>query len=336
MRGESVLSAPVSYSAGEYNSPARLALYQSSARPDQAETWLEMGMGLLSRGDYQAAESTFRAALRLSPACDEARIGLARIAWYRGDAAGAEAQLADMDDHPGAEQLRQEIEAAAIASPDKVWHLDIANGAATIFGSIKTWAGERFADARPLHRRSVSGPVSAYSLKFERKDVYFQTRLNHQLGNQAKAYVSVGGGLDSGSRPRAALLGGVSMPASEVFQSAPPVFLSLDGRIASYASGEIARTSLALNTSFFGDRLKLVSRGILLSDERDRMREGFALDGEMQAGEASKLVLSYADAPEISGGVTIDVISTSLALRHDLTDDMDVSLSASHEEKRAY
>ena len=78
------------------------------------------------------------------------------------------------------------------------------------------------------------------------------------------------------------------------------------------------------------------SRWIATWDEFGEFRSGYALNGELRAADRWRLYAGWADAPESSEGVTIDVRALSLGVAVDLDDRTAIRLDGTKEDRGAY
>ncbi|HZV83377.1 MAG TPA: YaiO family outer membrane beta-barrel protein, partial [Brevundimonas sp.] len=158
---------------------------------------------------------------------------------------------------------------------------------------------------------------------------YTEARLNRRLPD-GSAYVALGGAVNANYRPE------VAVRAGAVFTLAGGLTATLDASAARYGSGSVVSLQPGLAASLFADRLNLSARWINVRDETRRHRQGYALGGSYQVTDRLRVRAGFADAPESSEGVTVDVRARTVGLDIGVTHRATVRVTATSEDRGSY
>ena len=82
--------------------------------------------------------------------------------------------------------------------------------------------------------------------------------------------------------------------------------------------------------------MRISAHGVVVRDETGHVRTGYGLGATLRAGERSTLSLGWADAPESSEGVTVDVRAISLGLSTAVSPDLRLRADLLREDRRAF
>lgn len=112
--------------SGDYDHARALLEALTSAEPDNADAWLQLGLARSATGDSRGARDAFLRVLALAPEYDDARLGLARLAYRSGDVAEAERMLNSMSPARSGDAEVVELRAALAGrrSEDSLWRVD--------------------------------------------------------------------------------------------------------------------------------------------------------------------------------------------------------------------
>lgn len=297
------------------------------ARPDDVDARLNLGLAFLALGRLDEAESAFSTVVARAPDYADAHGGLARVAQRRGDLATARreaakaAQLAPDDPELGA--LVQSLD------PPPLWRIDVSGSRSTLSGGLPDWLEARFSVSRALSDQwNVVFAIEATE-RFNDRDTYVEGRFDRRLA-RGSVYVAAGGAPDADYRPEALLgFGGQ-------WQFARRIAGTLDGSAARYRSGSVTTVQPGVLVDIVPGRLQIAARWIHVRDEAGDPRDGYALQSRWQAADRVALRLGYADAPETSEGVTVDVVAWNAGLDFELTERVTLRLTGVSEDRGAY
>jgi YaiO family outer membrane protein len=313
--------------AGDYSGAECTLTRLIVATPRDADAWLELGLLRAVEGDAQRAEAAFLQVLQIAPDYDDAKIGLARLAYRTGDVAGARIWLArigpDRAHDPEIEALRAQLRHASRAQ----WRWDVLAGYSRLSNDLSPWREASVSISRREGQSSLGLGID-YARRFSRTDVYGELRFARGFGATTWS-LALGGATRAHFLPEAA--------ARVAFSTREDRDWIFDGAltIARYNVGEVDRFGLRA-TRRFGDALRFNAQGILVRDETDELRSGYAVGGAWRFRDRLELSLAWSDAPESSEGVTLDVRGVELGLAADVTPRLRVRVSALHEQRDAF
>ena len=312
---------------GRFAEAVELLGAESRAAPGNADVWVQYGLSLTPLGRYDEAEAAFERALSLAPDYDDAKVGVARIAWLRGDEAEAR-RLLDGVGTDDARSLRARLDAPP-AYTSLPWRVDLTVGRSELTAGLPAWTEAGIALGRRLDERTSFGVLAEYARRFESDDIYLQARIDRNFAGGTTAYVALGGAPDASFRPERAVLAGGSMTFASGFQA------SLDAGYSAYRAGDVVTLAPGLGWRF-GDQSGVNARLISLRDENGQTRTGYSAGVEAALNPRTILLAGYANAPETSEGVTVNVSGATVGLRRQLTDTRGVSVYLVHEARGAY
>jgi len=306
-----------------------------------ADVWLNLGLAYSAVGRFDDAERALAEAERLAPAYADVDVARARLAFWRGDLADAERQLAPLlaaqPPNADARALSDQIAAArrAPAAPvssettDRArWRLDLG---ATYGDRTKGLSSTRIGQAALSRTRdgvTVGGSVE-HARQFGASDTYLEGLLARRWG-----YVAVGGTPNADFRPEWAIRAGL-VSSARALGGGWNAQLAVDGGHARYPTGGVWSLHPSLTVAR-GEALSLTARWINVVDETDEYRSGYALRGGWRPVPRLLLQAGWSHAPESSEGVTVRVKAASLGAAFDVSDDLTLRLDGVHEDRPAY
>lgn len=312
---------------GRFAEAAELLGAETRAAPGNADVWVQYGLSLTPLGRYDEAEAAFERALSLAPDYDDAKVGLARIAWLRGNEAEARSWL-DGVGTDDARSLRARLDTPQ-GNSSPPWRADLTVGRSELTAGLPAWTEAGIALGRRLDERTSFGVLAEYARRFESDDIYLQARVDRSFAGGATVYVAVGGAPGASFRPERAVLAGSSMTFASGLQA------SLDAGYTTYRAGDVVTLAPALGWRF-GDQSGINARLISLRDENGQTRTGYSAGFEAALNPSTILLGAYTNAPETSEGVTVNVSGATVGVRRQLTDTRGVSVYLVHEARGAY
>ncbi|MFC6197719.1 YaiO family outer membrane beta-barrel protein [Ponticaulis profundi] len=298
--------------AGELDRAVDIFQRLTQENPDNSDAWVQLGLTYLNLQRLDEAEEALKRALRIAPDYEDAYLGLARVEWYRGNRSAAQSYLERAGTSQDANALRAQIDSAA-SGPR--WRADASIGYSELTENLPGWSegalslGYRLSDATTL----TTG--LQYARRFDNTDLFLHAGLTHSLDNRALLYMSLGGAPDGDFRPEFEFRAGGDFPMVSSSQRDLEIWGQISASTASFASGDVQSASAGLQLRLDNDRYRIGARLIGLSDETDESRNGYALDGAWQVTDTIRLLSGYADSPETSEGVTVDVKSYHIGAR---------------------
>ncbi|MDY6923148.1 MAG: YaiO family outer membrane beta-barrel protein [Pseudomonadota bacterium] len=296
-------------------------------RPGDVDARLNRGLSLLALDRLDEAEADFEAVLAVAPDYVDARLGLAGVARARGDLARAR-----METGRAALAAPERADVAALARalrPQPGWRADLDVSESRLGAGLPGWTEARLAVARTWNERWTIGAAGEWTERFGEEDLFVEARLDRRLG-WGGAYAALGGALEAEYRPEVSLRAGTDVRLSPVIGG------TLDASAARFPSGDVTSLQPGLAADLAQGRVRLSARWINVWDEADRRRTGYAVGALWTGSDRLRLRLDYADAPETSEGVTVDVRAVGAGAEIGLTDRVSLRLGALHEDRGAY
>ena len=298
-----------------------------AVRPDDVDAWLNLGLARLMLGQFEDAEAAFNAVLSRTPDYADAHAGLARVAQRRGDLATARAQAAEAARLAPADP-ELDLLVRSLSAPSQ-WRLELQASHSALSGGLPDWSEARITASGSLDDRWSGAFTVEATERFDKRDAYVEARLDRRLQGGG-VYVSLGGAPDADYRPEVFLGLGGQMRLTDRLSA------TLDASAAKYATGNVSVIQPGLLFEVVPDRLQIAARWIIVHDEAGDNRHGYSLQSRWQANSRLGLRLGYADAPESSEGVTVDVSAWNVGADVGLTDRLTLRLGAIIEDRGAY
>jgi YaiO family outer membrane protein len=316
--------------AGDYATARRAAMAAACDNPQNADAWLELGLTDSAAGETARARETFLFVLEIAPEYDDARLGLARLDYRSGDTHGAGLWLdrisAERAHDPEVVELRRLLAPQAQRSRGE-WRLDAFFAYSSLSNDLPPW---REAAMSLTHRDGARsyGAALEHAERFDRSDLYGEVRF-HQGERDFIWGVVLGGAADPNFKPETS----VRVEASTLEEQTTTFGGSLT--LARYAVGQVNKVDLRAGQQVT-KALRVSAQGVILSDEADAIRTGYGVGASWRITDRLSLSLSWADAPETSEGVTVDVRSIALGLSAEISPGLNVRIGALREDREAY
>jgi YaiO family outer membrane protein len=300
----------------------------SRASPADADVWLNLGLALAAAQRYDDADRALAQAARIAPDYADVQLAQARVAFYRGDLAEADRRLGPIAAGAERDALARQV-AEARADRARPWQLDVALARSGLSGAgLEDWLRASVGLSRRLDGGRALSVAVEQSRQFGLEDTYLEAGVAARRG-----YLAVGGTPEADYRPEWQVRGGWT-GEGRALGGGWTASLSADASWARYASGEVRSLQPGL-TFGKGDGF-LHLRWINTLDERDDYRSGYSVRGVYAATPDLRLSAGWADAPESSQGVTVDVRAVTAGVAIDLDRDTTVRLDGTHERRSAY
>lgn len=302
-----------------------------STRPDDVDARLNLGLALLAENRLDEADAAFDAVLRQAPGYVDAHIGRARAAQRRGEVDGARAALDAAEAVvPGADPDIDAVRSGLVSASVYPWRLDAGFSQSELSAGLEPWREASVSLSRRLDdRRAVTGVVERTE-RFGDVDVFIEGRYDQRIGT-GSAYIAVGGAPNADYRPEVSVkVGGQAALGGRGFSA------TLDAGLARYRSGTVTTLQPGLQQTLLDGRVLLTGRWINVWDETDTYRSGYAIGAVWSVVPSVRIRGAYADAPESSEGMTVDVRATSAGVEVDVGDHATLRLTGVHEERKAY
>jgi len=304
-----------------------------SARPDDVDARLQLGLALRAAGRDAEAESALREVLRQAPDYKDAKVAMAQILAARGDAAGARAILGpDLMATPGdadtadlVARLRTQRPAAASA-PAPPWRLDANVAYSTLTRDLPGWWEGDLALSHKV------GPDSAATVSFQRierfrlGETYLEGAFDHGWRG-GEWSLAVGGSLNPTFRPRVAVHGEAELNP----WTKSPWSLGLAANYSLYVAGGVETLTVGPDRLIFGDRGKLSARFIGTRDEINQTLLGFSAGASWRFTSRFDASASYVDSAETDTGRTMRVRAEAIAGNFSIDDRTILHASVTHE-----
>lgn len=299
-----------------------------AAEPNNADVWLEMGLVSLAAGDDANAEAAFLRTLDIAPGYDDAKLGLARLAYRRGDLAQARTWLSNVSASRGDDADVEAMRALLAPHPHDgaAWRLDAMAAYSSLSNGLESWRETMVTISRREGVRSFGASLD-HNDRFGQSDLYgeFSAALATQQGTWQLA---LGGAPDAHFMPRAAMRAD--------FVGREHQHWSVDGTLslARYKVGDVECLRAGL-TRYVSD-WRVQARAIVVHDEVGRTRVGYGAGVVWGDDDAPQLSLSWTHAPESSEGATVDVQSVAVGVAFNVSDHVRLHIGGAWEERDAF
>jgi tetratricopeptide (TPR) repeat protein len=324
----SVAHAADARRAGRFAEAAQAAQCVLSGYPDDADAWFELGAAKSALGARTEARQAYLRALDLAPANDDARLGLARLAWWDGDAAAAQTWLASVSDSrrqdPEVLDLQKTI--ADVPASSAIWRADIGLAQSTLTQDLPDWKEVRAS----LFRRDGDtgfGLALEHARRFEREDLYIEAQATHQVGPITWS-LALGGTPKADFRPETSIRLGAETSGKQ-WQVAG--YLSR----AEYAAGPVAKLDLRAVRNL-GDTAQLFLQGGVVNDENGENHFGYGIGANWRASSGLTLDAGWSDSAESSDGATVEVKAFSAGATFEISETLRVRTGVTREMRDAY
>lgn len=324
----SVAQAVSARRAGRFAEAAGIAQCVLQLHPDDGDAWFELGAANAALDNRNEARRAFSRTLDLQPANDDARLGLANLAWRDGDSAGAQRWLASISAARQSDPDVRELQLALDQSgrPAASWRIDAGAAYSWLTQDLPGWTEARATVTRREGEHSIGASIE-YARHFGVEDASVEILATREFGPLVWT-LAVGGAPQADFRPELSARIGAEHYASDWYAGA--AFTHAD-----YAVGPVDKLDLRVARDV-ASALRLRASAVILSDENDESRAGYGLGAEWRAAPGLVLDAGWSDAPESSDGVTVDVRAAALGASFEVSPDLRVRAGVTQEMRDAY
>lgn len=307
-----------------------------SLNPNNADARVLLGFSYLANGQNEQARQSFESALVIASGYQDARYGLAQVAFREGDKTQAlellDTVLAAQPDNTDARLLVEKIN----APPPKRWRLDVGTEVHTLTGGRPRWYEASTALSYQFEQGTTVSGSSRVANRGANTDTQLQIRTDHVFSPEFSAY-----GLFAGV-PHANFLApfsigiGATWRLTEGTETFGPLLLNLNMRRDFYAAGPITAMRSGLKLFVFDDQLAMSADWLHSRDELGTFTNGYSIKVDMNATDQLRGFAGYSYSPEISGATTVTTQSIFAGLSYDLNDTTTLRGSYAHEMRQAF
>jgi YaiO family outer membrane protein len=303
------------YSAGvaarldqRFDEATDLLARASRLQPENADIWVQLGFAHSAAGRPDEARAAFEQAIFLAPAYVDAHLGLARLAFWRGDLDEAGQLLAvarGLD--PGnveAALLEQQV-AGARATSGRAWRLDMGASASDLSGALPGWREGTIGLSRKAGPDMTVAAAIKLAERFGAIDTYFEGRIDYRFNKKVRAWLFAGSTPSADFLPENALGIGASAKVGQDGGWFGPSVLSGEIAYFHYRDDEVIRINPALQLYLLEGRAWVTLQIIATSSENAGWSSGYVARGDLQLDDRLRIFGGYGDAPDLSDGVII-------------------------------
>ena len=173
--------------------------------PNNADVWLEMGLVSLAAGDEASAHAAFLRTLDIAPNYDDAKLGLARLAYRRGDLAQARSWLASISASRGGDAEVEAMRDLLVRHPDTrgVWRLDAMAAYSSLSNDLQPWRETMVTISRREGTHSFRASLD-HNDRFGDSDLYGEISVA-QATRRGTWQLALGGAANADFMPRASV-----------------------------------------------------------------------------------------------------------------------------------
>jgi YaiO family outer membrane protein len=277
-------------------------------QPENADIWVQLGFARSAAGQLDEARAAFEQAVLLAPGYVDAHLGLARLAFWRGDLDEAGQRLATVRRlDPGNEEaalVAQQV-ADARAVSHRVWRLDMGASASDLSDALPGWREGTVSLSRRVNTEMTVAAAVRSAERFGAADSYFEGRIDYRFDQKIRAWLFAGATPSADFLPQSALGIGASAKIGEDGEGFGPAVLS--GEIANfhYSDDDVTRINPALQIYLFKGRAWMSVQGIATFSAKAGWSGGYVARGDIKLDDRLRIFAGYGDAPDLSNGETI-------------------------------
>lgn len=295
--------------------------------PHNADAWVQLGFVYAAGNDDARSQAAYLRALEIAPDYEDAKFGLAQLAYRAGDTAEAQAWLGRIDPARSEDPEIAALRAALSSTPESVWRWDVSGAYSTLSGNLAPWREASLSLSRREGDKSFGAAIEQVA-RFGSSDLYGEVRAGRAVGATTWT-AAVGGASHPLFKPEAAL--------RIEFATAEDADWTLDASLtlARYSVGQINRIGARVGRDL-GHGVRVSAQAIVVRDELEDLRTGYSAGAAWSANDSLEFSIIWSDAPESSEGATVDVraLGAGVALR--INPDLQLRLGALSEARDAF
>ena len=324
----SVARAAEARRAGRPAQAAAIAQCVLERHPSDADAWFELGAAKSALNLRDSARQAYLRALDLEPTNDDARLGLARLAWWDGDHASAKTWLSSISTARNSDPDVLEFQRALnVAQASAVrWRADLAVAQSKLTQDLPDWTEARASLFRAEGSAGLGLSIE-HTRRFKREDLYIEARATQQFGD-ATWSIALGGAPDADFRPKTSVRIGAETT------SGPWQFSAIAAQ-SEYAAGPVAKLDLRAQHTF-GDAVQAFLQAGVVNDENDENHFGYGLGASWRLPPGPTLDASWSDGAESSEGFTVEVQAVTAGATFEVSDSVRIRTGLTHEMRDAY
>ena len=316
--------------AGRFPEALELFETQLALKPEDVDSRLNAALCLIALERLDDAERELERVIDEAPDYADAYTALARVRTFKGETEGAHEVIDAAEslslDHSDHATLRQQL--SNQASNSLKASLIVTHS--TLTQNLPDWVS-----VSPGLAWQMSDTISVdtsllYAERFNNSNTSVRVGAAKRTGF-GYVRMEVGGGANTTFLPRNTLLlgAGARTPAKGLEVSA-------DVRTSEYESGRVTSVVPHALYTFMGGSVEAGAYYINVWDENDQHRSGYRLRSTLRPTRQWALHGDYADAPESSDGITVDVRSVAAGLEVRMSEAGAIRLTVAKELRNAY
>ncbi len=283
--------------------------------PGLSEAWILLGRVSLYQSDFDAAQTAFDEALRLSPTSPEAKQGL--------------------DDTTAARAAQ--VATVVQATPDFIWRLDTGYEQSQFSRSTnKNWNEGYIQVARDIGANTTVHLRTEESHRFGASDTYLRTGVHYRFSPSLQAYAQIGVTPNADFLPRRTTKAGGTV---QVYRGGHDyligtTLLSLDLQNREYATGDIRNVDPGLQLYVLNGRGWLTGRWINSFDIAAGKRlAGWSGRADWYLIDQVRIFAGMAVSPETDSGDTVETTSHFGGINVDVTPQWSANLAYTKDDR---
>jgi YaiO family outer membrane protein len=324
----SVARAAAARRAGRPAQAAAIAQCVLEGHPSNADAWFELGAAKSALNLRENARQAYLRALDLEPTNDDARLGLARLAWWDGDHASAKTWLSSISTARSSDPEVLEFQRALnVAQASAVrWRADFAIAQSKLSQGLPDWTEARASLFRADGSAGLGLSIE-HTRRFKREDLYIEAQATQQFGD-ATWSIALGGAPDADFRPKTSVRIGAETTSG-------PWQFSVNAAQSEYAAGPVAKLYLRAQYNF-GDAAQAFLQTGVVNDENGESDFAYGLGASWRLPAGPVFDASLFDGAESSEGFTVEVQAVTVGATFEVSDSVRVRAGLTHEMRDAY
>ncbi|MFD2174722.1 YaiO family outer membrane beta-barrel protein [Rhodobacter lacus] len=304
--------------------------------PRNADALVLLGYSRLALDQPDAARTAFEAALRLAPDYQDARLGLAQIAFRNANRAGASdlvnIVLAAQPDSAEALALRARLD----APPPLRWRLDLGGEYHDLSAGRHPWHEAITTLSYAFGQGTAISGTLRHADRGALDDTQVLVRLTHAFSPRLTVYGLIGAAPDADFLPKRtfALGGNVRLWHEDSLPAA--LWVNFEAKQESGVEGKVLTTRIGPRLVLYDDALAVSVDWLHGKGEAGTRYNGALVRLEGQINDRLRGVVGYAYAPEIDRTNVIRAQGWFAGLSYDIDDSLTLRATLARETRDAY